>query len=131
MKNALTLHREDTMNIIEYLHKYRENGTHAPAIRCKDGFHMSVQASHLHYCSPRLDGKQNYTAVEVGYPSERVEELIQYAESPERPTDTVYGWVPVHIIEVIIEKHGGMMLPCELRDEVKHIDEQEKTFGSE
>ena len=36
---------------------------------CADGFSMSVQASETHYCSPREDGAEKYTAVEVGYPN--------------------------------------------------------------
>ena len=36
---------------------------------CADGFSMSVQASETHYCSPREDGAEKYTAVEVGYPT--------------------------------------------------------------
>ena len=33
---------------------------------------------------------------------------MPYAEDRERPTDTVYGYVPVEIVERVIEKHGGI-----------------------
>ncbi|MFA5377810.1 MAG: hypothetical protein WC455_18815 [Dehalococcoidia bacterium] len=77
-----------------------------PKIECADGLILSVQASHGHYCTPRED-EGPYTAVEVGYPSEAIPEFMEYCESPERPTDTVYGWVPFEVVEAVIEKHGG------------------------
>lgn len=75
---------------------------------CEDGFTMSVQASHYHYCSPRQDNAAFYYKVEIGFPSEKEEYLMPYAEDRERPTDTVYGYVPVEIVECVIEKHGGI-----------------------
>lgn len=80
-------------------------------IQCADGLELSVQASTTHYCSPR-DSVGPWTAVEVGFPTERVEELMEYAENPNDPTDTVYGWVPVAVIEAIVEKHGGIAGRC-------------------
>lgn len=32
---------------------------------------------------------------------------MPYAEDPETPTESVYAYVPVEVIEQIIEKHGG------------------------
>jgi len=78
-----------------------------PAIKCKDGFIMSVQASEGHYCYPRSDDAL-WTEVEVGFPSQEESMLMKYAEDPERPTKTVYAWVPVEIVEQIIVKHGGL-----------------------
>ncbi len=79
-----------------------------PYLVCKDGFTMSVQASANHYCSPRETAAWPYGAFEVGFPSAREEALMQYAEDPETPTKTVYGWVPRDTIIEIIEKHGGL-----------------------
>jgi hypothetical protein len=76
-------------------------------IECADGFKMSVQASQFHYCSPR-DNKGPYTAYEIGFPSEKEEALMPYAEDEDNPTETVYGWVPVAVINAIITKHGGI-----------------------
>jgi hypothetical protein len=76
-------------------------------IECADGLTMSVQASETHYCSPRSN-LGPYTEVEVGFPSQLVEELMEYAESPSTPTDTVYAYVPVTVVEAVIEKHGGL-----------------------
>lgn len=33
---------------------------------------------------------------------------MEYCENPENPTDTVYGYVPIEVIEEIITKHGGI-----------------------
>tara|TARA_R110000824_G_scaffold87471_1_gene215607 strand:- start:326 stop:592 length:267 start_codon:yes stop_codon:yes gene_type:complete len=70
---------------------------------------MSVQASWGHYSSPKSNIGP-YHEVEVGFPSEHVEELIPYMDGPsEDPTDEVYGYVPVNIVVGIIEKHGGQV----------------------
>jgi hypothetical protein len=68
---------------------------------------MSVQASEFHYCTPR-DNDGPYAEFEVGFPSQPEDQLMPYAEDPERPTDTVYGYVPLEVIEALIEKHGGV-----------------------
>ncbi|NDE17897.1 hypothetical protein EBZ80_23530 [bacterium] len=76
-------------------------------IRCADGLEFSAQASAGHYCTPR----QNlgpYVAVEIGFPNQRVEEFMEYAEDPKNPTGTVYGWVPVEVVEAVVNKHGGL-----------------------
>lgn len=78
-----------------------------PQIVCKDGFAMSVQGSDGHCCTPRTNGYY-YSHVEVGYPSEEEILLMEYAKGASSPTQTVYGWVPVEIVDKIIEKHGGI-----------------------
>ena len=79
-----------------------------PRIECADGFIVSVQASHTHYCTPR-DNRGPYSHVECGYPSEKDELLIPFIEvRTDDPTSTVYPWVPVEVVEAVIEKHGGM-----------------------
>jgi len=77
-----------------------------PQIICADGLSMSVQASKYHYCTPR-DDFGPYSKVEVGFPSERIEEFMPFAEDSDRPTDTVYALVPIEIVEQVIEAHGG------------------------
>ena len=78
-------------------------------VECVDGFKMSVQASEYHYCEPRETiGGEYYTAVEIGFPSQEEPLLMPYAESPEEPTQTVYGWVPVETVNEVIKKHGGI-----------------------
>lgn len=78
-------------------------------VKCADGFSMSVQARSGSYCTPRIDCAERYTEVEVGYPSS-VEPLLEpWCEDPASPTDTVYGYVPSHVVTTVIAKHGGMV----------------------
>ena len=105
-----------------------------PRIVCQDGYSLSVQASENHYCQPRYTQWQNedgwqvingnywlssdaprtfetdhftpYESVELGFPSEPDELINDFAEGEEY-TNTVYGHVPVDIVEKLIEKHGG------------------------
>lgn len=76
---------------------------------CADGFTMSVQAHEGSYCSPRITGAESYTAAEVGFPSLPESLLMKWAEKPDSPTKTVYGWVPRQVIINVIAKHGGMV----------------------
>ncbi len=78
-----------------------------PRVECADGFAMSVQASHTHYCSPR-DSRGPWSSVEVGYPSAKVDGFMPYIDGDESaPTDTVYGYVPIDIVAQAIVDHGG------------------------
>lgn len=67
-----------------------------------------MQASSFHYCRPRLDGVQNYESVELGFPSKEDELINDYAEDDSDYTHSVYGYVPIEIVEKLIEKHGGI-----------------------
>lgn len=78
-----------------------------PAIVCKDGFRVSVQARCTSYCIPR-DNIGPYTHVELGFPSEApIPEIMYYAEDPSNPTKTVYAYVPVDLVQKLIDAHGG------------------------
>lgn len=79
-----------------------------PRLYCNDGYSVSVQASAYHYCSPRLNGLQDYKRVELGFPSMEDELINEYADGGDDYTDTVYGYVPIEIVEKLIEKHGGI-----------------------
>jgi hypothetical protein len=86
-------------------------------IVCADGFTLSVIAGAGTYCSPRPDLIEDmegftgpFTAVEVGFPSDRPEpwsEWEEWCESPENPTSTVYGQVPVAAVRALVALHGG------------------------
>jgi hypothetical protein len=76
---------------------------------CADGFRMSVQAHDGAYCDPRADAQRKYTLVEVGFPSEKEDLIMPWAEESDKPTDTVYGYVPVDVVTTVIVKHGGMV----------------------
>lgn len=79
-----------------------------PRLYCNDGYSISVQASAFHYCKPRLDGIQDYESVELGFPSTEDELINEYAEVDSDYTKTVYGYVPIEIVEELINKHGGI-----------------------
>ena len=79
-----------------------------PRIICRDGFSVSVQASHSHYCGPRMDMARIYYSVECGFPSENVPEWAGYGESAGGESD-VFGYVPVELVDKVIEKHGGLL----------------------
>jgi len=76
---------------------------------CADGFTMSVQAHAGAYCIPKMTDAPVYREVEVGFPSRREEFLMPYAEEPDKPTQTVYGWVPVQVVTNVLAKHGGIV----------------------
>lgn len=80
-----------------------------PRLYCNDGYSISVQASSFHYCRPQLDGVQNYESVELGFPSKEDELINDYAEGDDY-TKTVYGYVPIEVVERLIEKHGGIKI---------------------
>lgn len=106
----------DTPNINQWFKNHRPKAKTAseyqpqmPAIHCKDGFTISIQASQFHYCTPRVDGLVYYREVECGFPSEKPDLIMEFCEDSERPTETVYGYVPVHLVEKLIASHGGCM----------------------
>ena len=95
------------MNVNEF---FKEAGaTRNKRVICADGFEMSVQAHQSAYCSPRIDNAEKYTSVEIGFPSEKEPVLIDFADEPSRPTETVYGYVPVQIVTLVLAKHGGIV----------------------
>jgi len=76
---------------------------------CADGFEMSVQAHDGAYCEPRENEATRYESVEIGFPSMPEPLLMEWAEEPGRPTETVYGWVPSERASLLIAKHGGII----------------------
>lgn len=79
---------------------------------CKDGFSLSVQADSMASSSPKVTGADRYTAVEVGFPSEHEPLLAPYQSSETKGEDmkkSIFVYVPVPIIGLILIKHGGMI----------------------
>lgn len=84
-----------------------------PRAVCSDGFSVSIQASYGHYCYPRENFLEEYDKVELGYPNDYMgEEFDEYAEDFDDEgkacLNTVYGYVPIEIVEKLIAKHGGI-----------------------
>ena len=84
---------------------------HISRVKCADGYSVSIQASSGHYCEPRetMHDVRRYSSFELGYPSGADEEFMQYVEDADRPTDTVYAYVPREIVEQVIASHGGIV----------------------
>ena len=85
-----------------------------PLVVCKDGFEMSVQCGQSLYSSPR-DVAKRYREVEIGFPSVPEPLIAEYAEDWEVEGDddpklceTVYGYVPVGLVNKVLKKHGGI-----------------------
>ena len=89
-----------------------ENDRIFKRIELADGTTLSIQANKCAYCSPRrdLDSATGYYEFEIGFPSREIPEIMGYAETPESPTDTVYGYVPYEVIQDFIDKYGGVKI---------------------
>ena len=77
-------------------------------VHFRSGFGVSVQARNRNYCTPR-DDFGPYTQVELGFPTAPDSLIIGFAEDSDNPTETVYGYVPVGIVQALAVKHGGII----------------------
>ena len=78
-------------------------------IECMDGTILSVQASHYHYCWPRNDFGP-YESMEVGYPTAPPPDSWRKyldGDPDDDPCSSVYGYVPVELVEEFVALHGG------------------------
>ncbi len=92
----------------DYLSHKPTGYLHDPVL-CVDGFRVSVQASNGHYCEPRKNTGP-WSQVELGYPSADPGGVIRaHAEDPAPPTETVYPYVPIELVEALIAQHGGIV----------------------
>lgn len=97
-----------------YSNYYEDHSAHrmTECLTLKDGTTFSIQASRSHYCTPRktIRDYKAYTHFEIGFPSVKIKELLEFAEDIENPTDTVYGYVPKNIIDKIVKSRGGVVV---------------------
>ena len=81
-------------------------------IICADGTTLSVQASKYHYSSPRETECDFYSCVEVGFPSVAPpatwSSYFDGCWGDDDPCESVYGYIPVELVEEFIEDHGGI-----------------------
>lgn len=88
--------------------------SHNPRITCNDGFTISVQAHDGSYC--RRDDSGTPIKVECGFPSTtpKTDGLRAYAElcGTDDYTETVYGYVPVEVVQAELDAHGGILDGC-------------------
>ena len=100
-------------NLNEYFRNNRLPHGLVKRIECADGFSISVQGHDGAYCLPRIDdewGDMEYSHVECGFPSAEPEFIMDYVEDDNNPTDTVYGYVPVDLVEALIDLHNNKRL---------------------
>ena len=76
------------------------------SVVCKDGFTISVQASGRHYCAPK-SSVGPWVTVECGFPNWDVPILSAWKEGGESDTESEFWWVPIDIVEALIDSHGG------------------------
>lgn len=95
-----------------------------------DGESVSVQANEHCYCSPRIDSSWSdleyckYYQFEIGFPSFVAGEWMEYAEQSEKPTDTVYGYVPADVVQKVLDAHGGIDVEATLAFKQKREEER-------
>lgn len=75
-----------------------------PAMVMADGFRLSVQASDMHYCSPRENNADSYSLVEIcsDYP------LRGFGRSDRSSVGYIYAFASVKKLNALIERHGGV-----------------------
>lgn len=78
-------------------------------VTCADGFSVSIQAGKFNYSEPRTDTAPAYDSVELGFPSRPCPFIMDYAETPEDLTGSVYGYVPAYIVRRMLLAHGGVV----------------------
>jgi len=106
-----------------------------PRIHCIDGLSISVQVSRTAYCQPRENTTPGliYEQVEVGFPSYGIESLLPYIEYQNvydsghlDPTDAIYPYVPIEIVNEAIAAAGGM----DIEKTVKNFYGPWKTYSA-
>ena len=98
-----------------------------------DGESVSVQANEYCYCSPRENQSWGellhyhsvpYFKYEIGFPSFVAGEWMGYADQPEKPIDTVYGYVPADVVQRVLDAHGGIDVEATLAFKQKREEER-------
>lgn len=88
-----------------------------PLVHCMDGTTMSVQVGSGLYCTPK-DNNGPYTHVEIGYPTKVFTQLFDFMEGSvadgDNPTECVYGYVPIEIVDEVISECGGICIEITL-----------------
>lgn len=77
-----------------------------PAVKCADGFWISIQGHEGAYSKPRQTCYNIYEYDEMEIKTSEVlpERFNQYRDGD----SSIYGYVPVEIIESLLVEHGGI-----------------------
>lgn len=110
MSTPFLLFRRFIMDKInKFLKKiFIENGDVTYRLVCKDGFKISIGASVFHHCDPCKNKAWPYKSVQLNFPSELDDLIGDYAQDP-KEMGNVYSYVPIDIVNELIEKHGGIV----------------------
>ena len=103
---------------------YDNNYFHLPRVYCKDGFSISIQI-----CKSSYSGSENgirkfgidWQLVEWGFPSQPIDGEKYMSEDSETTT-SVGGYVPVELMEEVIEEHGGIDLQTTLQKNMNSME---------
>lgn len=84
----------------------------ARRVTCVDGVTLSVQASEMHYSTPR-ENHGPYSKVEVGFPGRITTMPTSWREYGECADDTdsvcdIYAYIPIELVAQFIDEHGGI-----------------------
>lgn len=96
---------------------YNTKYFYLPRIYCKDGFSISIMIDNGHYCGSEIGIRTfgiDWKLVEWGYPSQPIDGEKYMSENTET-TSSVGGYVPVELMEELIEEHGGIDLQTTLQ----------------
>ena len=78
-----------------------------PALVCRSGLKLSVQASRRHYCTPRTD-EGPWTHVEVMASGCDLRTLGSLRPHHDTGVRGLYGYVPVATVLSLVDEHGGV-----------------------
>lgn len=81
-----------------------------PRAKCADGYSVSIQAGSGSgvRCWPNTDTDE-FTHVAVDMPTCVDEELLPYRFDLDDPEEIFYFFVPVEVMDKVLEKHGGIV----------------------
>jgi hypothetical protein len=99
-------------DINDFFRYTKNKNVQRPAIRCKSGLTLSIQANKGVQCCPKEDNGP-YTEFEVGFPSKTIADLMpyifdHYGKGDPKPTASTYWFVPAEVINKVINDNGGM-----------------------
>lgn len=96
---------------------YEKNFFILPKVYCKDGFNISIQIHNGSYCGSENGIRKfgiDWKLVEWGFPSQPID-AEKYMSERAETINGVGGYVPVELMEELIEEHGGIDLQTTLQ----------------
>lgn len=100
---------------------YNTKPFHLPRVYCNDGFSISIQMDNGHYCGSENGIRKfgiDWKLVEWGYPSQPIDGEKYMCEDAET-INGVGGYVPVELMEELIEEHGGIDIQTTLQKKME------------